>query len=137
MKSVYKIIFFMIALGCLFFFGTKEGMTTEKIIFFTEKKCAECKDIYVTWQELYTLYGNKLSMVDCSKPISKETEMIMKQYSITKIPTLIGIQNGKVTYFDATNKMDSLKGFISLQIGPPPPPEHLGQNHQQTIRPKT
>ena len=127
----------MVALGCLLFFGTKEGMTTEKVILFTEKNCAECKSIQVTWNQLYTRYGNKLTTVDCTKPISKETEMIMKQYNITKLPTLIGIHNDKVTNFDATNKMESLKGFISLQIGPPPPPEHLGQNHQRTIRPKT
>jgi len=137
MKPVYKIIFFMIVLGCLFFFGTKEGMTTEKVILFTEKNCPECKALYPTWQQLYNVYGNKLSMVDCSKPISKKAELAMNQYNIKKLPTLIGIRDNQVTYYDANNKMDSLKGFVSLQIGPPPPPERLGQNHQRTIRSKT
>lgn len=127
----------MIALGCLFFFGTKEGMTIDKVVLFTAKDCVECKDLYATWQQLYTLYGNKLITIDCTTPISKKAEIAMNEYNIKKLPTLIGIKNGKVNYFNAENKMDSLKGFISLQIGPPPPPERLGQNHQRTIRTKT
>ena len=137
MKPVYKFIFFIMIIGCLFFFGTKEGMTTQKVILFISKDCVDCKSLYVTWQDLYNVYGNKLSMVDCSVPLTKDATLAMKQYGITKLPTLIGIQDDKVNYYDAHNKVDSMKGFISLQLGPPPPPEHLGQNHQRTIRTKT
>ena len=70
------------------------------------------------------------------KPAPDPYLTAMKQYNIKKIPTIIGIQNNQVTYYDANDKNDSLKGFIALQIGPPPPPERLGQNHQRTIRNK-
>ncbi len=138
LKSMYKLILCILLIVCIFFFGTKEGMLVTKIILFTSSDCKEkeCKELNVVWQELYNVYGNKLSTIDCRKPLSTIASKAMKQYNIKKIPTIIGIQNNQVTYYDANDKNDSLKGFIALQIGPPPPPERLGQNHQRTIRNK-
>ena len=138
LQNMYKLFLCIFLLGCIFFFGTKEGMLVSKIVLFTDSKCRkkECNELNVNWQELFSEYGTKLSVIDCSKPVSAKVSKAMKQYNITKLPTIIGIQNNKVTYYDENDKSDSLKGFVALQIGPPPPPEQLGQNHQRTIRNK-
>lgn len=134
---MYKWILWILALSCLYFFGTKEGMLVSKVMLFISDDCKGCKSLNVQWQELIDVYGSRLSTIDCSKPLSATASKAMKQYNIKKLPAIVGIENNQITYYDENDKSDSLKGFIALQIGPPPPPEQLGQNHQRTIRDKT
>ncbi len=133
---MYKWILLMVTLSCLYFFGTKEGMLVPKIIFFTSKECKECQQMNSYWQELNTVYVDKLTTIDCSKPISVEARNAMKKYNIKKLPAIVGIHNNQVTYYDENDKNDSLKGFIALQLGSPSPPERLGRNHQRLIQAK-
>ena len=107
----------------LFTLTIKEGFTSspsdllnnQKKIFvlFYNKNCGHCTELKPTWDKVEAANGDVMTSVDLTNSSDTSVEAISKKFNITAFPTMLVLENGKVSAtYNGGRTEDELKNYV-------------------------
>ena len=118
-----SLLFGAVLVFLLFTLTLKEGFTSspsdlmnnQKKIFvlFYNKNCSHCQELKPAWDKIEAAHGDTMTSVDLTNNSDTNVEAISKKFNINAFPTMLVIENGKVSdTYNGGRTEDELTNYV-------------------------
>ena len=107
-------LLFMLTLREGFTSSPSDLMNNQKKIFvlFYNKNCSHCQELKPTWYKVEADNKDVMTSIDLTNS-SDANDALSKKFNITAFPTMVVIENGKVSAtYNGSRSEDELKNYV-------------------------
>ena len=94
--------------------SSSDLMNNQKKVFvlFYNKNCSHCQELKPTWDKVEAANGDAMTSIDLTNN-SAENDALSKKFNITAFPTMLVIENGKVSEtYNGGRSEEELKNYV-------------------------
>jgi thiol-disulfide isomerase/thioredoxin len=118
-----SLLFGLVLVFLLFTLTLKEGFTSspsdlmnnpKKIfVLFYNNNCSHCKELKPAWDKVESAHDDKMTSIDLTNSSDKNVEELSKKFNINAYPTMLVIENGKVSdTYNGGRTEDELTNYV-------------------------